>query len=39
MTETELEVLKEILSELREIKEAIKENTKSTYDALRYFNP
>ena len=38
MTE-ETELLKQILAELREIKEAIKENTKSTYDALRYFNP
>ena len=39
MTTEELEVLKQILAELKEIKSAINENTKSTYDAIRYFSP
>jgi hypothetical protein len=39
MTNEELEALKQILAELKEIKAAINANTKSTYDAIRYFNP
>ena len=39
MTDEEHEILKEILAELKAIRTAINENTKSTYDAIRYFNP
>jgi len=38
MTTEELEVLKQILAELKEIKVAINTNTKSTYDAIRYWS-
>jgi len=38
MTDEELEVLKQILAELKEIKAAVNANTKSTYDAIRYWS-
>jgi hypothetical protein len=38
MTDEGLEVLKQILVELKEIKVAINANTKSTYDAIGYWS-
>jgi hypothetical protein len=38
MTDEQTELLNQMLAELKEIKVAINANTKSTYDAIRYWS-